>query len=258
MNLLTVNNLGFAYPNSPTVFHNVNFHVNPGEVLTVLGPNGVGKSTLLNCLCGLLIPTAGKVTLGSQELEKLSQRQRFQRVAYVPQKYQISAPITVMDFLLTGRTPYLSLLQMPTRCDQELASHYLTEFHLRSLASRPLNSLSGGQQQLVTIIKALLQEPQVLILDEPMAALDIRRQYELLKLIQRLQQRKLSIILTTHLPDHAFMLNDKIGLLGPTGNFMSGSAEALLTRENLEELYQVPLSLTYLPKLHRYTCQLLI
>ncbi len=117
-------------------------------------------------------------------------------------------------------------------------------------------SLSGGQQQLITIIRALLQEPRLLILDEPMAALDLSRQYEILKLIQDLAQQKITIILTTHLPDHALMLPTTIGLLDSKGSMITGSREELMTTEQLKRIYQVPLTLTYLSDLQRYTCQI--
>lgn len=258
MTLLTVANLSFSYHKSPAIFHNVNFGLEAGEILTILGPNGVGKSTLLKCLCGLLTPTRGTINLKDKNIHDLTHRQLAQQIAIVPQNYHINSGITVIDYLLTGRTPYLPLLQMPTKKDYEIAEHYLKEFNLNTLKERTFNSLSGGQQQLIAIIKALLQEPKLLILDEPMAALDISRQYELLKLIKKLANKRIAILLTTHLPDYALMLNTKIGLLSTKGTLITGSADDLITKEKLEELYKIPLSLTYLPELHRYTCQILI
>ncbi|MBB1078904.1 ABC transporter ATP-binding protein [Limosilactobacillus sp. STM2_1] len=258
MTLLTVTNLSFSYHKSSTVFHDVNLSLEAGEVFTILGPNGVGKSTLLQCLCGLLTPTKGEISLNGQNISDFTHRQLARQVAIVPQNYHINSGITVMDYLLTGRTPYLSLLQMPTKKDHEIAEQYLTEFNLNTLKNRSFSSLSGGQQQLIAIIKSLLQEPKLLILDEPMAALDISRQYELLKLIKRLANKHIAILLTTHLPDHALMLNTKIGLLSTSGTLTTGSTDDLITKERLEELYKIPLNLTYLPELHRYTCQILI
>lgn len=258
MKVLEVNNLSFAYSKAHPVFHNVNFSLEAGEIFTILGPNGVGKSTLLHCLVGLLVPNEGKVIVDGKELGNVKHKTLAQQVAYVPQDYHTNSNLTVLDYLLTGRAPYLSFLQTPHQKDVQLAENYLQHFHLSSFRDHPLISLSGGQQQLIAIIRALLQEPRLLILDEPMAALDLSRQYEILKLIQDLSQQKITIILTTHLPDHALMLPTTIGLLDSKGSMVTGSCEELMTTEQLERIYHVPLTLTYLPQLQRYTCQIKI
>lgn len=256
MKVLEVNNLSFAYSKTHPVFHDVNFSLEAGEVFTILGPNGVGKSTLLHCLVGLLTPNEGTVIVDGKELGAVKRKTLAQQVAYVPQDYHVNSNLTVLDYLLTGRAPYLSFLQTPHQKDVQLAETYLQRFYLSSLRDHSFISLSGGQQQLITIIRALIQEPRLLILDEPMAALDVSRQYEILKLIQDLAQQKITIILTTHLPDHALMLPTTIGLLDSKGSMLTGSCEELMTTEQLERIYHVPLTLTYLPDLQRYTCQI--
>ncbi|MCC4325762.1 ABC transporter ATP-binding protein [Limosilactobacillus reuteri] len=256
MKVLEVNNLSFAYSKTHPVFRNVNFSLEAGEVFTILGPNGVGKSTLLHCLVGLLTPNEGTVIIDGKELGTVKRKTLAQQVAYVPQDYHVNSNLTVLDYLLTGRAPYLSFLQTPHQKDVQLAETYLQRFYLSSLRDHSFISLSGGQQQLITIIRALIQEPRLLILDEPMAALDVSRQYEILKLIQDLAQQKITIILTTHLPDHALMLPTTIGLLDSKGSMLTGSCEELMTTEQLERIYHVPLTLTYLPDLQRYTCQI--
>lgn len=256
MKVLEVNNLSFAYSKTHPVFHNVNFSLEAGEVFTILGPNGVGKSTLLHCLVGLLTPNEGTVIIDGKELGNVKRKTLAQQVAYVPQDYHVNSNLTVLDYLLTGRAPYLSFLQTPRQKDVQLAETYLQRFHLSPFRDHSFISLSGGQQQLITIIRALIQEPRLLILDEPMAALDVSRQYEILKLIQDLVQQKITIILTTHLPDHALMLPTTIGLLDSKGSMLTGSCEELMTTEQLERIYHVPLTLTYLPDLQRYTCQI--
>lgn len=256
MKVLEVNNLSFAYSKTHPVFHDVNFSLEAGEVFTILGPNGVGKSTLLHCLVGLLTPNEGTVIVDGKELGAVKRKTLAQQVAYVPQDYHVNSNLTVLDYLLTGRAPYLSFLQTPHQKDVQLAETYLQRFHLSPFRDHSFISLSGGQQQLITIIRALIQEPRLLILDEPMAALDLRRQYEILKLIQDLAQQKITIILTTHLPDHALMLPTTIGLLDSKGSMLTGSCDELMTTEQLERIYHVPLTLTYLPDLQRYTCQI--
>ncbi|WP_076461359.1 ABC transporter ATP-binding protein [Limosilactobacillus caccae] len=258
MALLTVKELSFAYPRQEPVFNKIGFSVQPGEILALLGPNGVGKSTLLRCLLGLTPAISGSISLADQQIKQLTRRQIAQQIAYVPQDYQVNSNLTVSDFLITARAPYLGPFQVPREKDQQLVETLLKRFNLDQLKDHPLSSLSGGQQQLVTIIKALVQEPQILILDEPMAALDLNRQQVVLTLLKSLATTGMAIILTTHLPDHVFMLDSTVGLFMPGGKLLVGNSEQLMTKENLETVYQTPLSLTYLPELHRYTCQLII
>ncbi|MCD7123640.1 ABC transporter ATP-binding protein [Limosilactobacillus caviae] len=257
MIVFDVHNLSFSYPKRQFVFHHVNFSLKTGEIFTILGPNGVGKSTLLHCLTGLLSPQQGTITVFGNEITALNGKNLAQQIAYVPQDYHINSNLTVIDYLLTGRAPYLSFFQTPKKKDFKMAEKYLQDFQLFQFRDHPFAALSGGQQQLITIIRALLQQPKLLILDEPMAALDLSRQYEILKLVKRLaHQEKITIILTTHLPDHALMLPTKIGLLDSNGTLTVGSRDQLMTTERLTEVYQVPLTLAYVPALQRYTCQI--
>lgn len=256
MNILNVHQLAFSYSPSKTVLKKISFSLRAGEVFTILGPNGIGKSTLLHCLLGILPVNQGRIEVAGKDIQTVNQRFLAQQVAYVPQDYHVNSSIAVIDYLLTGRTPYLSLFQTPQHKDIMLAEKYLKEFKLIALRDRSFSSLSGGQQQLIAIIRALLQQPQLLILDEPMAALDLSRQYELLQLIKKLSRQQIAVILTTHLPDHALMLQAKVGLLNLNGTLKVGNSAQLLTKEKLEDLYQVPLDLEYMPNLHRYTCQI--
>ena len=175
MKVLEVNNLSFAYSKTHPVFHNVNFSLEAGEVFTILGPNGVGKSTLLHCLVGLLTPNEGTVMVNGKKLGNLKHKTLAQQVAYVPQDYHINSNLTVLDYLLTGRAPYLSFLQTPHQKDAQLAENYLQRFHLSPFRDHPFISLSGGQQQLITIIRALLQEPRLLRSEEHTSELQSQR-----------------------------------------------------------------------------------
>lgn len=256
MALLKVDQISYAYPKQPSLFTNVSFTVRPGEILTILGPNGVGKSTLLRCLLGLTPVASGAIYLNSHKLTRLNRRQIAQQVAIVSQDYRVRTNLSVNDFLLTGRAPYINPLQVPGEQDQKLVDRQLAHFNLTAIKEQPFSSLSGGQQQLVTIIKSLVQQPQILILDEPLAALDLNRQSDVLTMLQSLASAGMAIILTTHLPDHAFMLNSMTGLFFPDGQLKFGKSQQIMTAKNLTSVYQTPLTLTYLPKLRRYTCQI--
>ena len=256
MTLLSANHVSFAYQLNHPVFKNISFNINPGEIFTILGPNGVGKSTLLRCLLGLNRPQAGKITINGTDTSQLTRRQIARQVAYVPQDYQTNTNLSVVDYLLTARAPFLNILQAPGKKDYQLITNRLQEFGLSTLQNKPFASLSGGQQQLVAIIKALVQEPQLLILDEPMAALDLNRQKKVLAILKSLAASGMAIILKTHLPDHVFLLDSAVGLFYPDGQLEVGPRDQLMTREKLSTVYQTAVDLIYLPRLHRYTCQL--
>ncbi|MTV82188.1 ABC transporter ATP-binding protein [Secundilactobacillus folii] len=257
MSLLTVQNLGFHYSGQPTLFSDLNCTLQPGQILTILGPNGVGKSTFLKCLMGILKPTSGSISLADQPLSQQSVRQRAQQVAYVPQHVPDPGSLTVSDYVVTGRTPYLPFSQTPGAQDYEKVQVALKEFGLGDYAQRRVNTLSGGQFQLITIAKALVQEPRLVILDEPTAALDFGRQRQVLKLIQSMAGHHFAVIHTTHNPNHAFMLGNTVGLFAPDGSFETGQPDELLTEERLRATYQTPLKLIYEPALKRTVCELL-
>lgn len=256
MNLLDVKDLAFAYRTGQDVFTNVNFSMRNGEILTILGPNGIGKSTLLKCLLGELQPSAGQIMLNGQTLANYSHKQVAHQISVVQQNYHLDVDISVRDYLLTARASYLGNFQMPGKAEETLVAQNLKKFQLFDLYDRAFNDLSGGQQQLITIIRAVIQQPQLLLLDEPMASLDLRRQAEVIRLIRRLASNGIAIIMTTHLPDHAFMLGGQIGLFNQEGQLQVGQQDDLMTSANLTQTYGVPVEVTYLPQLHRYTCQL--
>lgn len=257
MSLLNVKNISYSYGQHSPVFSNVSFNIKAGEILTLLGPNGVGKSTLINCLLGLTKPNTGQILLNNRKLSTLNRRQIAQQIAYVPQDYHISTNLSVYDFLMTGRAPFIGPFNTPGKRDQYIIQEYLQRFNLISIQRRAFSSLSGGQQQLITIIKALIQNPQILILDEPMAALDLNRQREVINILQSLSSKNIAIVLTSHLPDHVFMLDSNVGLFFPNGHLKIGQSDSLMTTNNLKTVYKTDLELIYLPKLHRYTCQLI-
>lgn len=253
--LLEASHLSYHYPHRKPLFQDLSFSVKRGQVLTLLGPNGIGKSTLLNCLTGLLTPTAGALRLNGHPLAQLTPRDRAKLVAYVPQQLPNTSGLSVLDFVVTGRTPYLNFAQSPGVADYDLARKTLTKLKVAELATHPINTLSGGQLQLVTIARALVQEPQLIILDEPTSALDFGRQQQVLTLVTQLAHDNFAVILTTHNPNHAFILNQQVGLFGTHGQFVAGDT-SLLTEERLRETYQTGLKLLFVPELHRTICEL--
>lgn len=256
MTLLQINHLSFHYQGQNDLFNDLTCQIQDGEILTILGPNGIGKSTLLKCLMGLLKPTAGAVSVAEQPLSSLTPRQLATMIAYVPQHVPDPGSLTVSDYLVTGRTPYLGFTQTPSDTDYQRVNDALAKLSLTDLKDRNVNTLSGGQFQMVTIAKALVQEPKLVILDEPTAALDFGRQKQVIDLIQSLAADHFAVLHTTHNPNHAFMLGHQVGLFSPDGRFETGTPNKLLTEERLKRTYETDLKLIYERDLGRVVCEL--
>lgn len=256
MTTLHAEKLGFRYQPDQPIFKGLTLTLASGEIHTILGPNGVGKSTLLKCLVGVQPPNEGQIMLDNQALHRLSPRQRAQKLAFVPQVNASSTSISlaVFDYVLLGRTPYQGLLANPTAQDRQQCDQLLATLGLTPLRQRAFSALSGGQQQLVMIARALLQEPDLIILDEPTSALDLGNQVRVLKLINQLQQQGYGILLTTHDPNLALMLGGDVSLFTTVGGFETGPVQTTLTSEKLSQAYQTPICVTTVAEQHRQIC----
>ncbi|MFU2209479.1 ABC transporter ATP-binding protein [Solidesulfovibrio sp. C21] len=179
--MLTAHDLSFAY-NGAAVLDGVSLQLAPGRVTAILGVNGAGKSTLLKCLGGLIRPHRGTVCLGEAELPRLSRREAARRIAYVPQSQQAEG-MTVFEAVLLGRRPHMGL--RPSRRDMGIVEGVLTRLGLSALAFRRLDALSGGEIQKTAIARALVQEPDVLLLDEPTASLDLKNMLEVFAIVRQ-------------------------------------------------------------------------
>ncbi|HJX41935.1 MAG TPA: ABC transporter ATP-binding protein, partial [Anaerolineales bacterium] len=168
-------NASLGYPEHP-VLHHVSLRVDPGEVLAVVGPNGVGKSTLIKAASGALPPLSGEVRINGQDLRSLRPAARARLVSVVPQATDLPGNFLALDVVLMGRTPYLRWLENEGALDREAAQLAMERTELAELAERPVGELSGGEQQRVLIARALAQQAPVMLLDEPTAHLDLRHQ----------------------------------------------------------------------------------
>ncbi|MGA7680809.1 MAG: ABC transporter ATP-binding protein [Pseudolabrys sp.] len=229
--------LTVGYPDR-TVGRGLDVALSTGEVLALLGPNGGGKTTLLKTLLGLLKPKAGEVWLGDKPLDNYSIRERARVVAYVPQVHISTFAFTVETVVLMGRTAHGSLFTRPSGQDRAVAHAALERFGIAALASRPYTMISGGERQLVLLARALAQEPQFIVLDEPTASLDFGNQGKVMREIRALAKSGHGVLFTTHDPNHALRAADRAYLLREGTRIADGPVATVLSREQLEALYR--------------------
>ena len=216
----------------------LDLRVRSGEVFALLGPNGGGKTTLLKTLLGLIPPLGGDVRLGGERLQDLSVRERARRAAYVPQVHSGFFAFTVEDLVLMGRSGRASVFTAPSARDREVARAAIGRLGIGELAERPYTRISGGERQLALIARALAQEPQVVVFDEPTASLDFGNQGRVLREMRRLAADGLGVVFSTHDPNHALRHADTVLLMRDGAPLVSGPSAEVITRENLQELYR--------------------
>lgn len=180
------------------IVQNVTINISQGERIALIGQNGAGKSTLLDMLCGLRPPSAGKILWRGQDLRQINRRVLAQRIAVVPQREDLPPDLRVIELVLMGRAPYQRGLGLASGEDQELAHRALTELDLQGFAGRRLGSLSGGERQRVLVARALVQQPELLILDEPTSALDLGHALYIAHLVQKLAARGVAVLSAVH------------------------------------------------------------
>ena len=252
---LDVRGIAFSYRAGHPIFTDLSFTLGRGELFTVLGPNGAGKSTLLNCVTAVRPPQHGRIVLDGHDIGRLAPRARARKVAYVPQTSAVSYAYPVLDYVLMGRAPHLGLLQQPSRDDRERAQDALDLLGIADLGDRLCTQISGGQRQLASIAKAVVQEPELIVFDEPTAALDHGNQARVLQLLADLSRRGFGIISTTHNPNHAILLGGSAGILTRAGRFHTGSVAEVIREDLLSQVYETDLRVVHVEQLGRAVCE---
>jgi iron complex transport system ATP-binding protein len=198
MTILAGEGVSFSYGSLP-VLREVSLSLARGSFTGLIGPNGCGKSTLLRLLAGILHPTKGRVLYEGRALDAIPRRERATRIAYVPQQQRNVFPFTALEVVVTGRTPYGSRFRFESEADREIAMRALEDVGATHLAPRPVTELSGGEQQMVSVARALAQSAGILLLDEPAAALDLKHRAQLGAALRRLrEERGLTALVVTH------------------------------------------------------------
>jgi iron complex transport system ATP-binding protein len=234
---LKVTDVAFHYANVP-VLKDVSIEVETTEFLGVLGPNGAGKSTLLKCIDRILSPQKGSIVLDGQNIKDMSRIDLAKKIGYIPQSLSHAFSATVFDAVLMGRRPHLSW--RTSEKDTEAVLDTLHMLHIEDLAMRDINELSGGQMQKVFIARALTQDPDVLLLDEPTSNLDVRHQLEVMHTIKSIVRKKgISAIMAIHDLNLAARYADRIVMMHNGTIFSAGEPAAVLTEENIQRVYGV-------------------
>lgn len=241
MMLLNITGLSFRY-SSRLVLDDVNLSVSAGETVMIMGPNGVGKSTLLKCMNGILKPSAGKMTLGGRDMSALTSREIACMVGYVPQRTE-PGRTSVFDAVLLGRRPHMGW--RVTEKDLEAVDGIIRTLHLEDLALRNLDEMSGGEIQKVMIARALAQEPQLLLLDEPTSSLDLRNQVEVMSILDHIVKgHGLAAVVTMHDLNTAFRFGSRF-LFVREGRIAYSLARDEITASVIEDVYGLSVKLVF-------------
>ena len=237
--ILRFDDVTFAYRQS-RVFSGFSFGLADGEMTAILGPNGSGKTTLVRLAVGYLQPSGGTITLAGRRLEEIPARERARMVAVVPQETQLAFDFTVRDVVRMGRAPHLGLLGIEGEGDRDLVDAAMERTDIARLAERRFLTLSGGERQRVVIARALAQEPQVLLLDEPTAFLDLRHRLAAYSLLDELnRERGITVIVVSHDINLAARHCDRLVLLRDGSVHADGSPAEVLTPANVADVYEV-------------------
>lgn len=236
--ILEVSNLTCGY-GEHMILNNISFSVKTGEICCLLGPNGVGKTTLFKAILGFLKTKEGDIMLDGDSVKKWQKKRLAQTLGYVPQVHDPPFPYQVMEVVLLGRTAHVGWFASPMKKDYEIAEKTLDILGISYLKDKIYTEISGGERQMVLIARALVQEPKFLILDEPTSNLDYGNQVRVLQQVNHLVEQGLGIIMTTHFPDHAFMCPGKVALMQRDRPFMFGTPEEVLNEKNLQSAYGI-------------------
>jgi iron complex transport system ATP-binding protein len=229
--------------------HHINLLVPGGQMVGLLGPNGSGKTTLLRLATGVLTPSKGNVRVGGVSLGELSRKKVAQRIAVVPQQFNIPFAYTVEEVVLLGRTPFVHGLVGNGKRDRQIASTALELTGMVGFRNRYFNDLSGGERQKTVLAMALAQEPTLLLLDEPTAHLDISHQIEILELLQKLnRERKVTVVAAMHDLNLAALYFERLVLLDRGSVFADGSPDSVITKEIIHRVFSATVEVGRHPK----------
>lgn len=236
---LTIENATFGYNNNSLVFENININVQERDCLCLLGPNGSGKTTLLNCINGTFPLKSGSIFINGRDIKSFSIIELARAIGIVFQEHSAPFPYSSLEVVRMGRTPHLGMFETPSRKDTELAYHIMEDLEIAHLATKSYTQISGGERQLVLIARTLCQEPQIILFDEPTSHLDFKNQAMVLRTIKKLSDNGMTIVMTSHFPNHVWKIGTHVAMLGFNGMVVQGLVDDVMTEEYLTETYSV-------------------
>lgn len=233
----------FAYPGRENTLNGVSFSLGAGEIMAILGPNGVGKTTLLKCILGFLRWNSGKTLIDGKDTAEFSARELWRKVSYVPQIRYAPSKMTVGNVILLGLAGEIGMFRSPGAEDEKRVRETAKRLGIYHLLGKPCNEISGGELQMAYLGKAIVSRPELLILDEPEANLDFKNRLTVLETVRSLASSGISCIFNTHYPDNALTYSDKALLLSPSASVF-GETSDVLTEENMTAAFGVSIALT--------------
>lgn len=246
---LSTNRLDFSYPNSADfVFKSMTLDMPQGAVTAILGPNGSGKTTLLDLFLGLLTPTGGSLSILNRDRRTYAAKAMKQVLGLVPQNETVPFELTLLEYVLLGRAPFLGMLQTPGKEDRFKAIEAIDQVGMTHLIDRPVPFMSGGERQLAAVARALTQESQILLMDEPTSHLDLANARRILRLIRTIAAQGRTVVFTTHDPNAAAAVADHVVLLKHQQLLASGPTADTLTRPLLSATYDETIEVIETPR----------
>lgn len=242
--MLSVENISFFYKPNRKILKDISFNLAEKDIMCILGPNGTGKTTLLRCLLGLNPIKSGRITIGGNDLSRVAAKQRAKMIAYVPQSTSMTFSYEAREVVLMGRVSHLSIGRTPTKSDRLIVEESMEKLGIGHLEKCAFQQLSGGERQMVLVARALAQQSNILIMDEPTANLDFSNQIKILKVINNLSKQGYAILMTSHFPDHSFLACNKAMLMRDGLITYQGNPEDVVTTSNLTQLYGTPVCVT--------------
>lgn len=232
-----LDHVSFRFNDSQDILKDVSIEVPEGKVTVLLGPNGSGKTTLFKVLLNLITPQSGDIFLNGELLQELGRNRLSKVMAWVPQDEEPSYPYSVMEYLYMGRTPYLGFFDMPTEEDTKRIEGLLEDLGIYHLRDREITKLSGGEKRLALLARALAQEPELLILDEPTAHLDLGNKVMTLKALRDMAESGRTVLFSTHDPNEALLIADHVAVLSEGEIMGQGAPSVTITEEILRAIY---------------------
>lgn len=221
------------------ILKDISFEAKDGEFLSILGPNGVGKSTLFRCILNLLHPSAGTITIDGQKVTQMTAQELAQRIANIPQFHNPTFNYSVLDMVLMGTASQLRTLETPGNSQIQRAREALARMKIDHLADHPYGFCSGGEKQLCLIARAIAQQAKILVMDEPSASLDFGNRIRVMETVRSLVADGYAVVQTTHDPEQAFMYSDKVLALHDGRVLAWGTPQEVMKPELISKLYGI-------------------